>query len=124
MKAISTPRGPNRLITVVTPTLLLLFVFTFVLFTYTFLHESGHALTGLLFDQTLTEFNVNFLNFDAHVRMTGNLSQSESAIQSVAGAGLPLLIWFVFISLLPRKASFNLEVLKFLGSMLVLNTLL
>jgi hypothetical protein len=83
---------------------LILFVALFVFFTYTFLHESGHALTGALFGQSLTE--------------------SQLAVQAVAGAGLPLIVWAVFISLVPRKASFTLEALKFISSMAVVNTFL
>jgi hypothetical protein len=109
---------------VITQILLVLFIFVFVLFMYTFLHESGHAITGFLFGQTLIDFDVNFLNFGAHVGMMGNMTRAQLIIQSVAGEGLPLLIWLGFLSLVPRKASFSLEVLKLLGSMIVLNTLL
>ena len=111
------------------PTLLLVvllfFVFLFVFFIYTFLHEGGHALTGLLFGQSLTEFDVSFWDLSAHVGMTnGDLTQSQLAIRSVAGAGLPFLIWVIFINLVPRKSSFTLELLKLLSSMAVINTLL
>lgn len=103
---------------------LLLFVVLFVFFVYTFLHEGGHALVGLLFGQALTEFNVNFWDFSAHVSLSGGLTQAQRALQSIAGAGLPLLIWLGLISLAPRKASFTLEALKLIGTMGVLNTLL
>jgi hypothetical protein len=102
-----------------------LFIFLFVFFTYTFLHEAGHAIIGLAFGQSLTEFNVNFWDFSAHVGMRGEeLTQSQLAIRSVAGASLPLLIWVAFISLVPRNASFILEALKLISSMAVINTLL
>lgn len=102
-----------------------LFVTLFVFFMYTFLHESGHAFTGTLFGQSLTEFDVNFWNLNAHVSMVGgSLTESQLAVQAVAGAGLPLIFWAVFISLVPRKASFTLEALKFISSMAVVNTLL
>ena len=105
--------------------LLSLFILLFVFFLYAFLHEAGHAFTGLLFGQTLTEFNVRFWDFSAHVEMTGGESTpSQLAIQSVAGVSLPLLIWLLFINLVPRRASFTLEVLKLISSMAVLNTLL
>jgi hypothetical protein len=124
VKTTSVLEERQPLSTVATLLLLVLFIFLFVLFIYTFLHESGHAITGFLFGQTLTEFNVNFLNLGAHVGMNGSLTQPQLIIQSIAGEGLPLLIWFVFISLVPRKASFSLEVLKLFSSMIVLNTLL
>ena len=104
---------------------LTLFIALFVFFMYTFLHESGHALTGLLFGQSLTEFDLSFWDFSAHVGLVGGeLTESQLAVQAMAGAGLPLIIWAIFISLVPRKASFTLEVLKLLSSMVVVNTLL
>ncbi len=104
---------------------LLLFVFLFVFFMYTFLHEGGHAITGLLFGQSLTEFNVNFWNFSAHVGMVGGkLTEPQLAIRAMAGAGLPLVIWTIFISSVPRKTNFTLEALKVFSSMTVVNTLL
>ncbi len=104
---------------------LVLFVVLFVFFIYTFLHEGGHALAGFLFGQSLTEFNVNFWDFSAHTAMIGGeLTEHQLAVQSAAGAGLPLLIWVLFISLVPRKASFTLETLKLTSSMAVINTLL
>lgn len=105
--------------------LLLLFVVLFVFFIYTFLHEAGHAIIGFAFGQSLTEFNVNFWDFSAHVGMIGGeLTQSQLAVQAIAGVTLPLLMWAIFIDLVPRKASFILESLKLISSMAVLNTLL
>jgi hypothetical protein len=109
---------------VIIVTSLVLFTFIFVLFTYTFLHESGHALAGILFGQRLTEFQINFLKWDAHVGMVGHVTEGQRAVQSVAGAALPLFVWFVLINFAPRKADFSFEMLKVLGSMVVLNTLL
>lgn len=104
---------------------LLFFLLLFVLFIYTFLHESGHALAGLLFGQSLTEFSINFLKWDAHVSMSGGgATPSQFAVQAMAGAALPLVIWVIFIRLVPRRAAFLLEALKLVSSMLVLNTLL
>jgi hypothetical protein len=102
-----------------------LFVALFVFFLYTFLHEAGHAITGLFFGQSLIEFSMHFWDLSAHVSMVGGeLTQAQLATQSVAGAALPLLSWVIFISLLPRKASFTLEILKLISSMAVINTLL
>jgi hypothetical protein len=106
-------------------TTLILFALLFVFFIYTFLHESGHAITGALFGQSLTEFDVSFWDLSAHVGMVGgSLTESQLAVQAVAGAGLPLIVWVVFINFVPRKASFMLEALKFISSMAVVNTLL
>jgi hypothetical protein len=104
---------------------LTLFIILFVFFMYTFLHEGGHALMGLLFGRSLAEFDISFWDLSAHVHMVGGqLTESELAVQAVAGAGLPLLIWAIFISLVPRKTNFTLEALKLLSSMVVVNTLL
>jgi hypothetical protein len=105
--------------------LVILFVALFVFFIYTFLHETGHALTGWFFGQSLTEFDASFWDLSAHVGLTGgNLTQMQLAIRSAAGVLLPLLLWAIFISLVPRKGSFTLETLKLLSSMIVVNTLL
>ena len=104
---------------------LILFILLFVFLLYAFLHECGHAFSGLLFGQSLTEFDVSFWDFSAHVEMTGGaLTPPQLAIQSVAGVSLPLLIWVLFICLVPKRASFTLEVLKLISSLAVLNTLL
>ena len=102
-----------------------LFILLFVVFIYTFLHEAGHALIGSLFGETLTEFSVRFWDLSAHVNMVGGeLNQRQVAIQSVAGVSLPLLVWLLFISFVPRNPGFILRMLKLLASMMVLNTLL
>lgn len=105
--------------------LVVFFVILFVFFLYTFLHEAGHAIVGWFFGESLTEFNVNFWDFSAHVGMVGGeLTESQRTVLSAAGAALPLFIWMIFISLIPRKASFILESLKLISSMAVVNTLL
>jgi hypothetical protein len=58
---------------------LMLFVVLFVFFTYTFLHESGHVLTGWLFGQTLAEFDVSFWDFSAHVAQVDLSTRAYSA---------------------------------------------
>jgi hypothetical protein len=103
----------------------ILFVTLFVFFLYTFLHELGHVLAGWSFGQSLTEFDASFWDLSAHVRLTGgNLTAMQLAIQSAAGMLLPLLVWAIFISLVPRKDGFILETLKLISSMFVVNTLL
>lgn len=95
-----------------------------VLASYTFLHEAGHALVGLAFGQTLTAFSTMFWDLSAHVRLVGELTAAQQAIQSAAGVALPLLVWAVLMGLAPRKASFSLELAKLVASMGVVNTLL
>jgi hypothetical protein len=124
-EAVETSVHPSKNSAVAVPSiLLLLFLLAFVLFIYAFLHEGGHALAGILFGQSLTDFTIDLLKWDAHVGMAGGLTSPQEAVQSVAGTVLPLLVWFVFTGLVPRKAVFSLEVLKLISAMLVLNTLL
>jgi hypothetical protein len=73
----------------------------------------------------LTEFNVNFWDFGAHVGMAGGgLTPPQLAIEAIAGVTLPLLVWAIFIGFVPRKANFTLEALKLASTVVVLNTLL
>jgi hypothetical protein len=104
---------------------LALFIFLFAFFLYTFLHEAGHALAGSLLGQSLTEFDVSFWDLSAHVGLSGaDLTQTQLAYRSAAGALLPFLIWAIFIALVPRKGSLPVETLKLTSSMVVINTLL
>ena len=84
---------------------LLVLTLCFVLVVYTLLHEAGHAIVGMLFGQTLTALKVNFLTLSAHVGLVGELTLAQHALQSVAGAALPLVIWFIFISRVPRRST-------------------
>lgn len=119
MKKISI-KTRNRLL-FVSQALLIMF---FILLLYTFLHEAGHAITGIVFGQRLLEFDAAFWNFNPHVSMAGELPVAKQAIRSLMGTGLPLLVWLVFINIVPRKANFSLTVLKIFSSMAIINTLL
>lgn len=122
MNPMETKRDYSAILRII---LMILFVTLFVFFIYTFLHEAGHVLTGWLFGQSLTEFDASFWDLSAHVSLSGGeLTQMQLAIQSAAGVLLPLVIWAIFISLVPRKGSFILETLKLISSMVVVNTLL
>ena len=104
---------------------LILFIGLFVFFMYTFLHEGGHAIAGLLFGQSLTEFDVSFWDFSAHVGLVGSeLTETQLAVKAMTGAVLPLIVWAVFISLVARKSNFVLEVMILISSMTIVNTLL
>lgn len=105
-------------------TVLLSLTILCVLSLYTFLHEAGHTLAGLAFGQTLTAFSTIFWDLSAHVQLVGELTKTQQAVQSAAGAALPLLVWALFMSLAPRKATFTLELFKLVASMGVVNTLL
>ncbi len=96
----------------------------FCLFLYTFLHEGGHALAGVLAGAKLTGFDINFLDFSAHVRLTGEFTPAEKVANTLAGPGLPLLVWLVFILVVPKRTNFALESIKLAATMMFLSTLL
>jgi hypothetical protein len=96
----------------------------FTTLTYTFLHEGGHALIGLLQGGKLTAFDVNFFNLSAHVGITGNFSTGQNALRAAAGIGLPLLVWLVWILVLPKITNPLLEWFKVIASIAVINSLL
>ena len=122
MNPMETKRNFSSMLRIV---LLILFVTLFVFFIYTFLHEAGHVLAGWLFGQSLTEFDASFWDLSAHVGLTGGyLTQMQLAIRSAAGVLLPLVVWAIFLLLVPRKGGFLLETLKLISSMVVVNTLL
>lgn len=104
--------------------LVLLFVALFTLFFYTVLHESGHAVAGLLSGQKLLVFDVNLLAMKPHVRMAGDLSAAQRSAQTVAGVALPLAAWAAFMLAAPRRANPVLEMLKLLSTLAVLNSAL
>ena len=101
-----------------------LLIMFFILLLYTFIHEAGHAITGMVFGQRLLEFDAAFWKFNPHVSLSGDLPLAKQAIRSLAGTLLPVLVWVGFINLVPRKASFSLTVLKIFSSMAIINTLI
>lgn len=105
-------------------TLVLVGVTLFVAFLYTFLHESGHALVGVLAGGNISAFSVNFLDLSAHVGLSGNLTPAQTIFNNLAGVSLPLLVWLTFMVMVPKRANFALECLKVAGSLVCLSTLL
>src|SRR5512147_2011839 len=103
---------------------LLAFTLCFDLIVYTFTHEVGHAVVGMLFGQSLTALKVNFLTLSAHVGLVGELTSTQRALQSIAGAALPLVIWLIFVSCTPRRSALVVEMLKCIATVAVLSTLL
>jgi hypothetical protein len=104
--------------------LVLMGVTLFVAFLYTFLHESGHALVGVLAGGSVSAFSINFFDLSAHVGLNGSLTPAQAIVNNLAGVGLPLLVWLVFIAMVPKRANFALECLKVAGSLVFLSTLL
>lgn len=104
--------------------LLALGLFLWVLLMYTFLHEGGHALVAWLSGGSVHVFDINFFNLGAHVRTSADLNRGGEVLNSLAGMGLPLLVWLLFLLLAPRRASALLETLKLITSAGVLGSLI
>jgi hypothetical protein len=94
----------------------------FVLLAYTFLHESGHMLVGLLFGARVTSFSINFTT--AHVGLDGTFAPWQNAVISAAGVSFSLILWAVFITLAPRKGTLLLEFLRLTLTLAFINPLL
>jgi hypothetical protein len=95
-----------------------------ILILYTFLHEFGHALPGLIFGGNIRSFNINFLTLGAHVGIDGDFTHWQRLAINLGGPLLPLLVWAAFMLVVPRKANPAVEFLKFGTSIGVVNTLL
>ncbi|MCX7976875.1 MAG: M50 family metallopeptidase [Bellilinea sp.] len=104
--------------------LLTLGLFLWVLLMYTFLHEGGHALVAWLSGGSVHVFDINFFNLGAHVRTSASLNTTGEIFNSIAGMGLPLLVWLAFLLLAPRRASPLVETLKLISSAGVLGSLI
>lgn len=89
---------------------------------YLILHEGGHSLAVLLFGGEINYFNLNLLN--AHVSYTGKFTMLEYSIIHLAGFGLPFLLWFIFISLIPVKVENSLiKYIKVYSAIVILSIL-
>jgi hypothetical protein len=78
---------------------LVIFLLLLTLNLYTLVHESGHALVGLLFGGKINDFSVNFFNLSAHVGIDGAFTPFQQALISVAGVSLPVLLCMLFLRL-------------------------
>jgi hypothetical protein len=103
---------------------ILLLILVVVMFSYTTLHEGGHALAALAFGARITDFNVNVFNLGAHMNYDGVLSTPQTAVVNVAGVGLPLLTWSLLLIFLPKRNNWILQWVKIALTMGYLNTLL
>lgn len=104
--------------------LLLLTITLLSAFFYTFLHEGGHALVGLLAGGSIHTFNINFFNLSAHVGLDVNFSPTQRVVNNLAGTALPLLAWLALILTAPRRTNLALEYTKIAVSLNFLSSLL
>ncbi len=91
---------------------------------YTFLHEGGHALVGVLSGGSITGFSINFLDLSAHVNLQGTFSVPQTILLNVSGAALPLLVWSIFVLLTPVQVNPNLQLFKFTSGIVPVSSLL
>lgn len=115
-----TSRKPSGSLTI----LLTLGLFLWVLLIYTFLHEGGHALVAWFLGGSVHSFDINFFNLGAHVGIRAAFDRTGEILNSIAGMGLPLLVWAAGMLLVPRRASPLVETLKLFSSAGVLGSLI
>lgn len=105
-------------------TIIFLLIALFTLSSYTFLHEGGHALASMLQGGRMTAFSINFFTLNAYVGLDDQLSGLGRAAMNISGMALPVVLWFLFMALAPRRASPVVELLKLMSALIVLSTLL
>jgi len=103
---------------------LLLLVAFFLVFLYTTLHESGHALAGLLAGGSVRQVNVNFFDLSAHAVLDGDFTRAQQALISVSGWALPVLAYLFFLLLSHRSREPLLAALRWVGGACVLGSTL
>jgi hypothetical protein len=94
-----------------------------LLFYYTLVHEGGHALAGIAAGGQLQQINLNFFQ-GPHVNLSGSFTQGQDALKSIAGPLLPVVLLIALLAVTPRRASWMVECLKFLSTVLVSGSLL
>jgi hypothetical protein len=100
------------------------FVLLFSVLLFTFFHEGGHALVGLLFGARLTSFNVDFIGMSAHVGLDASFTPLQQSLVSLAGFGLPLLLVMILLLGTPRWGDALLEWVKVLTGGMTISSLL
>lgn len=103
---------------------LLIFILLFSVLTYTFFHEGGHALVGVLFGAKITSFSVDFIGMSAHVGLDAVFTPFQQALVSMAGFMTPYLLVLVLLLSLPRRGDAVLEYFKILISVVTISSLL
>lgn len=103
------------------PTVIILL---FVIFSYTLLHEGGHAVAVLLQGGQVTVFNINFITSSPHIQYRGDFSDMERAIVSIAGPLVPFLVWLPLVILLPRLRRSILQGTLLIYSMMIVGSLI
>ena len=76
------------------------------------LHESGHALSAMVFGANINAISFNF--FDAHVSYTNTeLNDLQKSIVDISGLLLTIIIAFTLISINKRNNLFSFMIISF-----------
>jgi hypothetical protein len=103
---------------------ILIFLLLFCLIFYTFAHEAGHAVIGLLFGGKITSFSINFIDLSAHVGLDGQFTNPQHALISAAGVSFPLIICITLLLLTRKKNEDILYTFKAIFFLIAVNSLL
>jgi hypothetical protein len=101
--------------------LTLFFVLIFSILLYAFIHESGHAIPGLLFGGKITSFSAGV---NAHVGMDGSFTPIQQAVFTLGGPLLPFLAAIIFLLSAPRRGNALLEWVKVFVATISITSLL
>ncbi len=106
--------------------LFLIAIVLVVLLLYTFLHEGGHAIVGVLGGAKITQFSVNFFNLSAHVSFDGydKISGIPLALIHIAGWYIPFAVWFIIMLLTKKTNNQRFEYAKFIASICIIGSTL
>jgi hypothetical protein len=102
----------------------MVFTLLFSVLLFTFFHESGHMMMGLLFGARITSFSVDFIGMSAHVGLDATFTPFQQAWVSIAGFGLPLLMTIIFLCSTVRRGNALLEWIKVLTAVITISSLL
>jgi hypothetical protein len=101
--------------------LILFFILIFSILLYAFIHESGHAIPGLLFGGKIMSFSVGV---NAHVGMDGSFTPVQQAVFTLGGPLLPFLSAIIFLLSAPRRGNALLEWVKIFVATISITSLL
>jgi len=91
----------------------------FLVFIYTTIHESGHALAAFLFGGKIHKIDVNFLDFSAHTVYDGTFTPAQHAVISASGWALPVLVFLLFTVLSNKNQNPLVLGLKWISGIMV-----
>lgn len=100
------------------------FGLVFSILMFTFFHEGGHAIVGLLFGAKINSFSVDFIGMSAHVGLDASFTPTQQSIVSLAGFFTPFLLVMIFLFSAPKRGSALLEYVKLLTSIITISSLL